>query len=674
MDADLFFFLLIATGMAGALLAVVLRHQDRTCASASFGAAALSALFGTIVSILVLTGSPMSLQLPFDTPFGHFGFTLDRLSAFFLLVISVVSFAVSIYSIGYSKEYDGKYSIGLLGFLFNLFLLSMTFVISASNAIFFLIVWEAMSLTSYLLVVYENRKDGIASSGLLYVVMTHLGTALIMIALIMMGLYTQDHSFDFSSYSGVGALMPSALKSTLFVLLFIGFGTKAGIIPLHVWLPYAHPAAPSNVSALMSGVMVKTAIFMMIRTFFDFLGVTDTWWGLLVLLAASISALLGVMYALMETDIKRVLAYSTVENVGIILIGLGAAMVFQSYNLSLLAGLALIATLLHVMNHALFKGALFMGAGSILFATHTRDMEKLGGLAKRMKWTGIIFFIGALSIAAIPPFNGFVSEWLIFQSLLQSFQIADVTVKILLPVAIAVLALTGALAAVCFVRLFGITFLAKPRSEHAEHAKEVPRTMLVGSGIVAFLCIATGVMSFAIIPYVDQVTTPLVGVSAASSIVNGFVISPTNDQFSTMSPFAVAILIAIMVPLVIVISNRYGGKRTTVVEDTWDCGTPLTAHNQYTGTAYSNPLVRVFSYIYRPRPEVRTESTSSPYVKKKVSYAFVVVPVFEKYLYQPVVGSMVFIARRVTRIQAGSIQAYLAYIFATLVFLLIIFR
>jgi hydrogenase-4 component B len=672
LDADLFFILLTLTGTFGAASAIVLRRNDRACALVSFSAAALASLFGTIVAVLVLTGSPMAIQLPFDTPFGHFGFALDRLGAFFLLVISVVSFAVSIYSIGYSKEYDGKYSIGLLGMLFNLFLLSMMFVVSASNAIFFLVVWEAMSLTSYLLVVYENRKEGIASSGLLYVVMTHLGTALIMVALIMMGLYA--HSFDFSAYSGVGALMPSALKSTLFVLLFIGFGTKAGIIPLHVWLPYAHPAAPSNVSALMSGVMVKTAVFMMIRTFFDFLGVTDTWWGLLVLLIASISALLGVMYALMETDIKRVLAYSTVENVGIILIGLGAAMVFESYHLNLLAGLALIATLLHVMNHAFFKGALFMGAGSILFATHTKDMEKLGGLARRMKWTGIIFFIGALSIAAIPPFNGFVSEWLIFQSLLQSFQIPDMTVKVLLPVAIAILALTGALAAVCFVRLFGIVFLAKPRSEHAEHAKEVPMTMLVGSGIAAFLCIATGIMSFAIIPYVDQITTPLVGASAASSIVNGFVISPTNDQFSTMSPFVLAILIAVMVPLVILISRRYGGKRKTVIGDTWDCGTPLTAHNQYTGTAYSNPLVRVFSYIYRPKPEVKTESTSSPYVKKRVSYAFVVVPVFEKYLYQPIVTIMVASARWASKIQAGSIQAYLAYIFVTLVFLLIIFR
>ena len=658
--------------MAGAVSSLALRKRERLCATVSFGAAGLAGLFGAIVAVLVLTGSPMGIQLPFDTVFGRFGFALDRLGAFFLLVISIVSFAISIYSIGYSKEYEGKYSVGLLGFLFNLFLLSLVMVVSASNAIFFLISWEAMSLTSYFLVVYENRKDGVASSGLLYVVMTHLGTALIMVAMIMMGIYA--HSFDFSAYSGVGALMPDALKSTLFVLLFIGFGVKAGVIPLHVWLPYAHPAAPSNISALMSGVMVKTAVFMMIRTFFDFLGVTDTWWGLLVLLVASISALLGVMYALMETDIKRVLAYSTVENVGIILIGLGAAMVFESYHLNLLAGLALIATLLHVMNHAFFKTTLFMGVGSILFATHTRDMEKLGGLARRMKWTGIFFFVGALSIAAIPPFNGFVSEWMIFQSLLQSFQIPDMTVKILLPVVIAILALTGALAAVCFVRLFGIVFLAKPRSEHAEKAEDVPRSMLLGSGIAASLCIITGVMSFAIIPYVDQVTTPLVGASAASHIVNGFVISPTNDQFSTVSPVAIAILIAIMVPLVILISKRYGGKRKTVVGDTWDCGTPLNAHNQYTGTAYSNPLVKVFSYIYRPKPEVHTESTSSPYVKKRVSYAFVVVPVFEKYLYRPIVTFLVAGARRASKIQAGSIQAYLAYIFATLVFLLIIFR
>jgi hydrogenase-4 component B len=654
------------------MAALALNKNPGVCALVSFGAAALSGVFGAIVSILVLTGPSMSVQIPFDTLFGHFGFMLDSLGAFFLLVISVVSFSVSIFSIGYSKEYEGRYSIGLLGFLFNAFLLSMVLVVSASNAIFFLIVWEGMSLASYFMVTFENRKEGIPSAGLLYVVMTHLGTALIMVSLVMMGVYA--HSFDFSAYSGIGATMPDALKSTLFLLLFIGFGVKAGIIPLHVWLPYAHPAAPSNISALMSGLMVKTAVFMMIRTFFDFLGVTDTWWGLLVLLLASVSALLGVMYALMETDIKRVLAYSTVENVGIILIGLGAAMVFKSYGLDLLAGLALIATLLHVMNHAFFKTTLFMGAGAILFATHTRDMENLGGLARRMKWTGIFFFIGALSIAAIPPFNGFVSEWLIFQSLLQSFQIPDMTVKVLLPVTIAILALTGALAAVCFVRLFGIVFLAKPRSEAASQAKEVPRTMLVGSGIAATMCVATGVLSFAIIPYVDQVTAPLVGASAASSIVNGFVISPTNDQFSTMSPLVLAILIAVVVPLVIVISKRYGGKRNRVVGDTWDCGTPLNAHNQYTGTAYSNPLVKVFSYIYRPKPEVRAESTSSPYVKKRMSYAFVVVPVFEKYLYRPIVATMVWSARKATKIQAGSIQAYLAYIFVTLVFLLIIFR
>ena len=258
---------------------------------------------------------------------------------------------------------------------------------------------------------------------------------------------------------------PELARGAAFILLLVGFGTKAGLVPLHVWLPQAHPAAPSNISALMSGIMVKTAVYMLIRCYFDFLGVWDTWWGLLVLLVACISALLGVLYALMEKDIKRALAYSTVENIGLIFIALGAAMVFQSYYLADraanayladLAALALIAALFHTLAHSLFKGLLFMGAGAIMYATHTRNMEELGGLVKRMKWTGVLFFVGALSISAIPPFNGFVSEWLMFQSLLLTPNINDPMVNLLIPVAVAVLALTGALAAACFVRLFGI--------------------------------------------------------------------------------------------------------------------------------------------------------------------------------------------------------------------------
>ena len=377
----------------------------------------IASLFGMACALDVILGGSFTLSL-FTTRFGEFSFYVDGLSAFFVFMISLLSLVVSIYSFGYVKQYEGEYSIGLMGFLYNMFILSMALVVTARNAVLFLILWEAMSLISYALVVYENRNKDAVKSGFIYIVMTHAGTAFIMLSFLLLANFTG--SFDFSSFMGAGAAMPYALKTAVFLMLLVGFGTKAGIIPMHIWLPYAHPAAPSNISALMSGVMVKTAIYMLIRCYFDYLGVTDTWWGLLVLLVASVTAILGVLYALMETDIKRLLAYSTVENVGIILIALGVAMVFESYGLKDFAALALIAALFHALNHALFKGLLFMGAGAVLRATRTRNIELLGGLVKRMPLTGAFFFVGALAISAIPPLNGFVSEWLIFQSLLLS--------------------------------------------------------------------------------------------------------------------------------------------------------------------------------------------------------------------------------------------------------------
>ncbi len=473
------------------------------------------------------------------------------------------------------------------------------------------------------------------------------------------------------------------MRSTIFLLFLVGFGTKAGMIPLHVWLPRAHPAAPSNISALMSGVMVKTAIYMLIRCYFDFLGVTDTWWGLLVLTIACVSALLGVLYSLMEKDVKRVLAYSTVENIGLIFIALGAAMVFQSYYLkdplsnvylADLAALALIATLFHVMSHAMFKGLLFMGAGSVLFATHTKNIEELGGLAKKMRWTGILFFIGVLSISAIPPFNGFVSEWLMFQSLLLSLNLHDTIVNLLIPVAVGVLALTGALAAACFVRLYGTMFLARPRTAHAEEAKEVPKSMIFGMAVTAAMCIGMGVLSVVILPVVDKVSASMLGISISSKLVDGLVLSPSTVAFSSMSPVAIAVFLLFAIIGAFVISNYLGGKQRTEVHDTWDCGTPLGPRNEYTATGYSQPINRIFSSIYRSRTEVKTELSSSTMIRRKISFSRTITPVFEKYLYDPIALAAVWTAKRVSVIQKGSIQAYLAYIFVTLLLLLVIFR
>lgn len=665
------FAALVFVSLAGAAGAVVLR-KSKYCAHVAFGAAAVAALLGAVLAAGVLLGASFSLELPAYSPFGTLSFSMDGLSAFFVLAISVVGCAVSVYSIGYSREYSGHYSIGLLGAIFNLFLLSMILVVTAGNAILFLIVWEVMSLLSYLLVVYENKKKEAVSAGFLYIVMTHVGTAFITLGFLLLA--STSGSFDFASFKGSGAALPDLMKSAAFILFLIGFGTKAGIMPLHVWLPYAHPAAPSNISALMSGVMVKTAIYMLIRCLFEFLGVTDTWWGLLVLLVASLSAVLGVLYALNEKDLKRLLAYSTVENIGIILIALGASMVFMSYGLKELAALALIAALFHAFNHSLFKALLFLGAGSVLYSVHTKNIELMGGLAKRMPWTGVFFFVGALSISAIPPLNGFVSEWLIFQSLLLSFNFPEMAVKILIPVTIGMLALTGALAAACFVRAYGIVFLAAPRSEHAAEAHDVSPTMLAGMAILAILCVLTGLLSIFIVPLVDGVTAPVIGVSVASKMAYGIVMKPVVASFSGMSPLTIGALLVVLLPVLYILTRFYGGQKKIVTGDTWDCGTPLTPRNEYTGTAYSKSINMIFSSIYRPSKELVARPTASPYIRKEMTYADHTEQVFEKYLYSPVASFAVKLAKKLSFIQTGSIQAYLAYIFITLVLLLIIFR
>ena len=672
MNADVLFQSLIVILSMGAIASLASSSLGKRWTSIGPLFCLVASAVGLILSIEVITTGPVQLGWSLNTFFGNWSLYLDQLGGFFLLMVCLVMASVSVYSIAYMRQYEGKYNVGLMGALLALFFLTLVLVITANNSILFLIVWETMSVASYLLVVYENRRDGTVQAGHTYLVMTHLGTALIMVGFLLMAQYAGSYSFQ--SYLGVGGTMPSTTGTVVFLLLFLGFGAKAGIIPLHVWLPLAHPAAPSNISAIMSGVMVKMALLMMVRSFFEYLGVMETGWGLLVLAVGCLSALLGVLYALKETDIKVALAYSTVENVGIILIALGASMVFQSFGLTSMAALALLAALFQALNHAIFKSLLFLGAGSVVHATQGRNMEAMGGLAKKMPYTSLMVFVALLSLAAIPPFAGFVSEWLIFQSLLQSVFLPDILVKILIPISIAVLALTGALAAAFAVRFFGIVFLARARSDLAEHAHESSVPMLLGMSLLAVLCVFFGVASSWFIPYIDDVTASVLGVSISSEVVDGLVISPGDSDLATMAPLIIALFVIGFVGLTWMASQAYGGRKGVRSGDTWDCGTPLTPRNQYTGTAFSNPIVRVFASIFQPQSEVRTEYTSSPYIKREMTYNIRFISVFENYLYRPVTRTLIGAAKRVTVIQAGSIQAYLAYIFATLVLLLIIFR
>ncbi|MBI3994716.1 MAG: hydrogenase 4 subunit B, partial [Nitrospirae bacterium] len=647
-------------------------HVQNLIAHGAAMAASVAGIALGLAGLLAPTAATFSISS--NLPLLAFQIRVDPLSSFFVLIISLSGLAVSQFAVGYVREFENRYSIGALGGLYNAFLLSMILVVLADNGFFFLIVWEIMSLVSYFLVVTEHEKAETRYAGFFYLIMTHVGTAFIIVAWLVF--YQQAGSFSFEIFRHPPAPLPEGFRTLIFATALIGFGTKAGIIPLHVWLPYAHPAAPSHVSALMSGVMIKTAIYGLVRVYFDFLGGTFPWgWGFIILSFGAVSALLGVMYALMEHDLKSLLAYHSVENIGIILMGIGAGMIFQSYGLPHLAALGLLAGLYHTINHAMFKGLLFLGAGSLLSATHTRNMEEYGGLIRKMPWTAAFFLIGAVSISALPPSNGFVSEWLTFQSLFLSFQIPDVLLKIMLPIGAAMLALIGVLAMACFAKAFGISFLAMPRSAHAREAEEVPWTMRIGMGAMALFCVVLGLAPMVVVPLLDRVTAGFTGTTVAGKIVTGegFALAPgLGIGFASISTPALAMLLAVLIPAALLTAAVIGGRLRKRFYKTWGCGINLKPRMEYTATGFSQPIKQVFDMIYRPTVKLETEMLEeSRYFARRMRFETHIEPVFQKYLYDPVVQVLQKLADRVRVIQSGSLHVYLAYIFVTLLVLLL---
>ena len=649
---------------------------DAAVKNIGFFFALISSLAGCVLSLAVLlSGVPLHVTMPGLLPFGEMAIHADQLSAFFLGVISIVAVAASFYSFGYAGEYIGRRNIGLLVFLYNLFLLSMVGVVLAAHAVLFLIVWEIMSLTTFFLINYEHENPASRRAAFLYVVMTHIGTAFLVI--MFMVLYTSTGSLSFETWKGAAHRLPGVLPSVVFLCAVVGFGTKAGIIPLHIWLPEAHPAAPSNVSALMSGVMIKTGIYGMVRVFFDFLGNSiPEWWGIVILFIGVTSSVLGVLYALMEHDLKRLLAFHSIENIGIILMGVGGALLFSALGHASLAAIALIAGLYHVLNHATFKGLLFLGAGSVLHSTHTRNIENLGGLIRKMPWTSFFFLVGAVAISALPPLNGFVSEWLTFQALLLGFHISDLAVRIAVPLTVALLGLTGALAAACFVKAFGITFLGLPRSGHAETAHESSFTMLVPMGFLALLCVGFGVVPGLVVSVLNPVVAPLLGTeSSARLALNGGMLLMPQSTSTSISPAFLTGFLIVATLLPIVAGFLLGGKLRTRAAMTWACGLQkIEPRMQYTATGFSKPIRMIFSTIYRATHEVEISPETSPYFRPQITYELRTESVFLKYLYEPAAGLVLRSARMFRRIQTGHIQSYLAYIFIALVLLLLFAR
>ncbi len=661
----------------GSVAGLLFLRHEKLANFFSFGCATMAAGCGAVACAMSLaagaTAAPLQLQLiPTLIPYVQFTISLDPLSAFFGLIVSLLGFALSLYSLGYARGFYGRKNVGVLGAFFNLMVLATTLVVMADNAFFFLMVWEIMALSAYCLISFEHEKPETRSAGVLYFVMSHIGTGCIMLGFLL--LFQASGGYDFAGFHALGDKLSPGSRDAAFLLFLAGFGVKAGIVPLHTWLPAAHPVAPSNVSAFLSGVIIKTGIYGMARVFFYFLGTPPMWWGVTVLAIGTISAVLGVLYALMQHDLKRLLAYHSIENIGIILMGFGASLMFLHLGHPLLATLALIAGLYHTINHAVFKGLLFLGAGAVLHATHTRDMEQMGGLAKRMPQTAFCFLIGAVAISALPPLNGFVSEWLTYQSLLQGFGTTNSLLRLLFPIGGALLALTGALAAACFVKAFGITFLAQPRSERAAQAHEAPLTMLLGQGVLVAACVFLGLCPTLFLRVLDPLTQQLTGlqISQQLTVANGLVLSGVNQNGGTVSTLGIAVVGVALFLIPFVLWLAFGQKTKTRIGPTWDCGLKgLTPRMEYTATGFSKPIRMIFKALFRPRREVQREYDFSPYFATGIRFEAHVEEIFETRIYRPLQRQVLRLSRRMRALQAGSLQAYLIYIFITLLLLLL---
>jgi hydrogenase-4 component B len=503
-------------------------------------------------------------------------------------------------------------------------------------------------------------------------VMTHAGLALLLAGFLIMS--QASGSFMMSEWARAAAAIDVRLRDAAFLTMAVGLLSKAGAIPFHIWLPRAHPAAPSHVSAMMSGIMIKIGIYGLIRIGFDWLGQGPAWWGVLILTVGAASALLGVLYALVESDLKRLLAYSSVENIGIILLGLGAGMIFHSYNLASLAALAVVAALYHSLNHAVFKGLLFLGAGSVVLGAGTRNMEEMGGLLRRMPHTGAFFLIGSLAISAMPPFNGFISEWLTFQSLLLSFQVPVQFVNLIFALSIAALALTAGLSAACFVRAFGITFLALPRRQASEQAHESSWTMRMSMALLATACLVLGVVPALILHPLSGAAAELLGARPELSLTWGTLAAA--NAFGSIAPLWIAVIL-----LLFIFATWLGLKVLRAnfhrrYYETWGCGRALqTTAFQYTAAAFANPFKRVFAFLYRAVEETEIEAhPESRFFVKTITYRHMSRSIIEDTLYLPVVTMVRRIAAKARTVQSGNVHSYLLYILLALLTLLVFAR
>lgn len=654
--------LTIVLGWLGiGLLGLLWQRSVSFVARALFPLGALGGVALAVLSLVALAEPAARVTLPLGLPDLPFHLRLDALSAFFLLLLGAASAGISIFAAGYFRAGEGT-PPGLLCLQYHVFLASMACVLLADDAYAFMLAWETMALSSYFLVTTQHRIPEIRRAGFLYLLIAHVGALGI---LLCFGVLHGD-SWRFTFDAMRAAELPPVWASVAFGLALFGFGAKAGLVPLHVWLPEAHPAAPSPVSALMSGVMLKTALYGILRVSFDLLHTQLWWWGAVALALGLFTALFGVVFAAVQTDMKRLLAYSSIENIGIAFAAFGLAILFHCFSMPTLAALALAAMLYHALNHAFFKSLLFLATGSVLHATRERSLGRLGGLIRRMPWVAWTALIGTLAIAGLPPLNGFVAEWMLLQSFLFTPEIPQPFANMLIPLGAAVLALTAALSAYVMVKFYGVVFLGQMREPQLAQARDCGRLERTGLLWLAAACVFLGLMPNRVLSMLDPVSELLLGATLAQRDASAWLLAPVSPERASYSPL-VFLLGAALVVLVSFAALRrlYHGRVRRAPP--WDCGFPQqSARMQDTAEGFGQPIRHIFEPFFRMHRELPSPFDAAP------RYAVKVEDRFWAAVYEPIGRAVAGTARFVGRLQRGRIAAYLLYSFVTLVLLLVI--
>jgi hydrogenase-4 component B len=703
------FLILCAVGMALAAVTPDRRNPMILAITASLASLVVIVMSGDVL----LSGRPFEVTLWTLLGFGPMMLKMDRLSALFVFVTGLVFLPVSIYSAGYMKRYLGRYSLRSFGLFYHILFASIVVLLVAADILSFLLTWEIMSILSYLLVNYEHEKEENTWSGYLMLALGEAGT--IAAALAFLILFGVAGRLDFASMKFAAAGLGDAGRWAVFLLSFFGFGVKAGLVPTNVWLPRAHPAAPGNISAILSGVILNLGIYGIVRINMDILPATQSGPGLIVLVIGTISALVGILYATTENEMKKMLAHSSIENMGIVTAGLGAGLVFTASGYPVLAGIAFTAAFYHMVNHSLYKALLFLGAGAVDSSVGERNMDRLGGLIKVMPWTGFFFLIGSLSIAALPPFNGFVSEWLTLQTMLRSAELPSTAVKIVFALCGAALALTAALAVTCFVKAFAMSFLGHARSSKVVKAVEVKRSMTLPMGMLAVCCLLFGILPTYIIPVMDQTIAPMTNKQMVDDLVppffaldaggsakfspafvaefhdlgaqtgkgilpgRGWVVLHQGAErnpvvFAMSTSYTVIVLTLLLVGSMLLI-RALTRARTVVVRPAWDGGLRrLIPEMTYTATGFSNPVRVIFAAVFRPMTFDEKKETIAEHFRTAIRNGRKEVHVMDRVVLQPLIKSLQAIATLLGRIHSGSVNVYAAYVFISLIIVLIFMR